>query len=370
MKKQPFVVITLLFAIASGGYLAYRGEPNTDGNAPPALAILPLTGPSGDLGKSVYNGMTLAFEAQPPGPGQRTLKAEDTAGDANRARSIYNQYRSADAPPAVMSWMSSAANALRPLAAEDKRLLFAGAAVPGITQPDGLVVRVWPTAPYIAELMAGVVSRDGRQKVAVLYVNDDYGKSVMEAFAKQFAANPSTIVLSEGFAATTADFRSLLAKAAELQVDAIYMPAYGNAYIKFLRQAREQFGAAFPIYADITLLSKFTLREIGPEGNGVVALATVIDLDEQTDPAAKAFVESHQKRFNAPPDFNTGLGYAMAHIYLQALSQQAVKPQDFIRGKTFDTPLGKIQYDAQNDCRVELVPAQLNDGKITRYSPK
>lgn len=340
------------------------------------LAILPLSGPSGDLGLSVKNGMEIAIsDFNASHDSNFDILFEDTKGDANVARDIYQQYRNDSAVnhDAVLSWMSSAANSLRPLTREDRTVLFAGAAVPGITSSDGLVVRVWPVAKYIGDMMADEVAKVGHRKVCIVHVNDDYGLSVARAFKTNFEEHGGQVVLMEAASSTDTDFRSLVEKILAIEPDAIYSPAYGNIYTKLLKYIREADLSGIDLYADITLLSKFTLREMGNAADGVIVPALNVDLGAAgtTDPQALDFIRKHQARFGFEPDFNAALGYTMVDVCLQALTNDSKQPvEDRIRNRKFQTPFGFIGFTSDNDCDIELILTQIENGKVRSVNPK
>src|SRR5579885_3379867 len=104
-------------------------------------AILPLTGPSADLGRSVEQGMRLAEEDFSAAGKPYRLKVEDSQGMPERALTAYRSLSTANSN-IVLSWMSSAGRALAPVTRADNRLRFVGAALSDLTADDGKVVRV------------------------------------------------------------------------------------------------------------------------------------------------------------------------------------------------------------------------------------
>ena len=109
------------------------------------------------------------------------LDVEDSQGNPEKALTAYRSLSPVKSGRVVLSWMSSAGRALAPVTRQDGRLLFVGAALSDLTAEDGQVVRVWANATQIGETMGSFASRQGFKRVAVLHVNDDYGRSVAAA---------------------------------------------------------------------------------------------------------------------------------------------------------------------------------------------
>jgi branched-chain amino acid transport system substrate-binding protein len=328
-------------------------------------AILPLTGPSADLGKSVEQGMRLAEEDLSSAGKPYRLKVEDSQGKPEVALTAYRSLSLANSSKMVLSWMSSAGRALAPVTRADDKLLFVGAALSDLTADDGKVVRVWANATQIGETMGTFASVHGYKQVAVLHVNDDYGKSVAAAFQKVFERGGGRVVATEPLDPAQTDYRTPSERIKDLQPDALYIPAYGGAYTNGLRQIREVFGDEIPIIADFTLLSSFTLPKVGSAAEGVFVPATYLDLEPRPTEQARAFAERYKARYQMEADFNSGLGYMMLMIASKALD---AKPDGTdlagaIRGRTFQGPIGELRYDAKNDCTLPIQIARIEGGR-------
>jgi branched-chain amino acid transport system substrate-binding protein len=332
-------------------------------------AILPLTGPSADLGKSVEQGMRLAEEDLSSAGKPYRLKVEDSQGKPERALTAYGALSLANSSGLVLSWMSSAGRALAPVTRADDKLLFVGAALSDLTADDGKVVRVWANATQIGETMGTFASGHGYKRVAILHVNDDYGKSVAAAFQRVFERGEGRVVATEPLDPAQTDYRTPSERIkGSSRPDALYMPAYGGAYTNGLRQIREVFGSEIPIIADFTLLSSFTLSKVGVAAEGVFVPATHLDLEPRPTEEARAFADRYKAKYNMEADFNAGLGYMMLKIAAQALDAKpdGVDLAGAIRGRVFKGPIGELRYDAKNDCTLPIEIAQIKDGRARK----
>jgi branched-chain amino acid transport system substrate-binding protein len=337
-------------------------------NTTEITAILPLTGASSDLGKSVANGMNMAaeeFNAKSP---KRKIKLsiDDSKGKPSEAITAYKAWKSKSNSPVVLSWMSSVARGLTSVTKQDNVVLFAGAALPGLTNDSGQVVRVWPKAEALSEITGKYAVKKGFKKIAILYINDDYGKSVSNTFESVVTKAGSKIVAKEPLIIGETNFRTIIQKIKASNPDAIYIPAYGSAYVQGLKQVKEILGSSFPVMADLTILSSFTLAQLGDEKNNVITPATALDVEPYQSTETREFARKYKEKFGQRADFNSGLGYMMFKVAANGINESDGSSQGISKyvSKTqiFDGPLGTIRFNQQNDVSVPLQMIQIKDG--------
>jgi len=368
MKKKAWIWIGLVVVVLAVLIVIFRlpTQPASELTLP---AILPLTGPSTDLGRSVANGMEMARDDLNAANGglQLGLAIDDSKGNPGEAVTVYRSLTARSPTPVVLSWMSSVARALSPLSRDEGEALFVGAALEGLTVPSGLVIRVWPRAEQLAQDMGEYALHTEHQRIAILPINDDYGRSVAATFSKVLAESGSIeVVATEPLDLGATDFRLLLERVRLLEPDVVYMPAYGAAYVYGIKQIREILGPEVEIWADLPLLSSFTLPNLGDEIEGVVVPATALDVRPYPTQRAKDFATRYETRYGRRPDFNSGLGYMMYHIAASARlagRETGADVADFVSSTAhFDGPLGAITYDQKNDCHIPLMISRIVDG--------
>lgn len=64
------------------------------------------------------------------------------------------------------------------------------------------------------------------QKLAVLYINNDYGGGLRDIFSKQFASLGGTVICTESFDQGSTDMRTQLAKIRDTAPQRIYRIGY------------------------------------------------------------------------------------------------------------------------------------------------
>lgn len=373
MSKKAWLWAALLIALFVVLFLIVRParKPNLEVTLP---AILPLTGPSTDLGRSVANGMEMARDdlLQVNAGSNVQLAVDDSKGNPSEAVTVFRALAARSQTPVVLSWMSSVARALSPLAQEEGTALFVGAALRELTVPSGLIVRVWPRAEQLAREMGQYALATQAQRIAILYINDDYGRSVAETFSDVLSTGSKEIVATEPLDLGATDFRLLLERVRKASPEVVYMPAYGAAYVYGIKQVREILGPDVEIWADLPLLSSFTLPNLGDEIEGVIVPATALDLRPYPTPEAEQFATKYEGRYGRRPDFNSGLGYMMFSIAASATlegNQTGAAVAEYVsKTGAFNGPLGVITYDRQNDCKIPLVMSRIVNGSPSPLS--
>ncbi|MBI5781581.1 MAG: ABC transporter substrate-binding protein [Rhodocyclales bacterium] len=103
-----------------------------------------------------------------------------------------------------------------------------------------LVFRTVPSDDYQGRALARALKARGIDKVAVTYLNNDYGLGLAEAFADEFQKQGGTITASRAHEDKKASYRSDLAELAKGGADTLVVFAYGNSSgLTILRQAIE-----------------------------------------------------------------------------------------------------------------------------------
>jgi branched-chain amino acid transport system substrate-binding protein len=102
---------------------------------------------------------------------------------------------------------------------------------------DGFLFRTVPHDALQGAILGELVAEEGLDRVAVVYVNNDYGKGLAEAFAGGYGG---TITASVAYEERQASYRGELALAAQGDPEALVMIAYPGDGIPMLRQALEE----------------------------------------------------------------------------------------------------------------------------------
>jgi branched-chain amino acid transport system substrate-binding protein len=150
--------------------------------------------------------------------------------------------------------------------------------------------------------------RDGlkAKTVAVLWVNNDFGKGGRDTFVKEMAARSIKVVADVSTESGQVDFAADVVKVKSANADAIFVYTNEEESARFLREARKQ-GVKTPLIGETTLLGQKVIELAGDAANGVRGhVGLTVDA-----PVASvlAFRERFFKRYNYLPDHNGLKGY-------------------------------------------------------------
>jgi branched-chain amino acid transport system substrate-binding protein len=157
--------------------------------------------------------------------------------------------------------------------------------------------------PKIANYM-----RDGvkAKTVAVVWVNNDFGKGGRDNFIKEMNSRGIKVVADLSTESGQTDFAADVVKAKAANPEAIFVYTNEEESARFLREARKQ-GIAVPLIGETTLLGQKVIDLAGDAANGArghVGLSADIPV-----PAVQEFKAKFNAKFKYVPDHNGIKGY-------------------------------------------------------------
>lgn len=222
--------------------------------------------------------------------------------------------------------------------------------------------------------------RDGlkAKSVAVVWVNNDFGKGGRDAFVREMNARQIKVLADISTESGQVDFATDVVKVKNANADAIFVYTNEDESARFLREARKQ-GLKTPMIGETTLLGQKVIELAGDAANGVrghVGLTADAPI-----PAVQAFAERFKKRFNYVNDHNGIKGYTAMYAVKHVVEKNGkFDPKLFaatLRGLTIkpaDEPgiLMEATWDKNGDIDRESFLAEIVDGKqkIVSILPK
>lgn len=201
--------------------------------------------------------------------------------------------------------------------------------------------------PFAADYVANVLKPS---TVAILHDKQTYGSGVASQVRDSLADTDVELVLFEGINVGDSDYSAVITKLKSVNPDLIYFGGYHAELGLLLRQAREQ-----------DLQTQF----MGPEGvanDDLVAIAgPAVEGLLVTLPADFTKLEGnetileHFKTYNRSPNgaFNMP-AYAAVQILVESINAVGEDPDkvaDYMHSNTFDTAIGKVEYDEKGDLK-------------------
>lgn len=216
------------------------------------------------------------------------------------------------------------------------------------------------------------------KSVAIVWVNNDFGKGGRDSFKKEMDARGIKVVADLSTESGQADFAADVAKVKAANADAVFVYTNEEESARFLREARKQ-DLRQPIFGETTLLNQKVIELAGDAANGVkghVGLSADAPI-----PAIEEFRRRYEAAYKAVPDHNAIKGYIGIYA-VKALTEKIGKFDSkalatAFRGATI-TPaqepgvLMEITWDKNGDVDRESFLAEVVDGKqkITKVLPK
>ena len=151
--------------------------------------------------------------------------------------------------------------------------------------------------------------------VAVLWVNNDFGKGGRDTFVKEMAARNIKVIADVSTESGQVDFAADVVKLKSANADAIFVYTNEEESARFLREARKQ-GVSQPLIGETTLLGQKVIDMAGDSANGArghVGLSA-----DAPVAAVAAFKEKFNKRFGYVPDHNGIKGYTAVYAVKHA----------------------------------------------------
>ena len=189
----------------------------------------------------------------------------------------------------------------------------------------------------------------GFKRIAVLYLNTDWGRTSKDIFAQAATGFGAQVVAAEGYQPTEKDFRATLVRINAAKPDALVLISYYADGAQIVRQARTA-GLAQPIAAVGSVYSPKFL-ELG--GNAVDGVYTESNFfPSEPRPEVQAFVQRYRAKYHADPDAFVARAYDALILSAEVLRRHGTTRQAARDGfaKIADVPsviFGKVRFDPQ-----------------------
>ncbi|MCX7946248.1 MAG: ABC transporter substrate-binding protein [Hydrogenophilus sp.] len=238
---------SLLLALAVAGF--FTATPYARAQEARVALLSGITGPIAGMAPAMIASMKLA------------LDQANAAGGLSYGKLLYQEFDDGCNPQIATDAMTKAVNVFKATAAVGPGcsgallaaansvsipagllLISSSATSPKITTLDdkNLVYRTVPSDDYQGKVLARALLARGFKKVAVAYINNDYGKGLADAFKAEFEAKGGTITQFRGHEDKKPSYRADLAELAKGGADTLVLFDYANSSgLTILKQAIE-----------------------------------------------------------------------------------------------------------------------------------
>lgn len=213
--------------------------------------------------------------------------------------------------------------------------------------------------------------RDGvkAKTVAVLWVNNDFGKGGRDNFVKEMQSRNIKVVADVSTESGQTDFSADVVKIKAANADAIFVYTNEEESARFLKEAKKQ-GIKAPLIGETTLLGQKVIDLAGGAAEGVKGhVGLTVDAPI---PAVQEFAAKFKKRFNYVCDHNGIKGYTAVYFVKHVTekigkfdSKAFAKAAHGITITPKDEPgiLMEATWDQNGDIDRESFLGQVVDGK-------
>ena len=401
MKKSLSVLSLVLVAVAILG-LAVAGCGSTTTTAAPATTATTAAGttttaapagstttaaPAGDIvvgailsvtGKyaggeaGINNGTKMAIDEVNAAGGvngqKLVLSVEDSGSEQAGAVNAYNRVVSKNPLFIVDSAVSSFV--LAQMADIQKAAIptYAMGESPTVTAQGNPWVLRFSTPDNLTPVAAiqYVLEDLKKTKVALLYVNNDFGKTWNDAITAEMTKRGMTLVTVQAFGADDKDMTAQLTKVKSAGADAMIVAADPNTHAVMIKQ-RIQLGLSEVAYiGSNTAVQPQTLDLLpGGEAKGIYALTSSVP-PEDPDPAVRAWNDKYKGLFKIDADYIAADAYDAVMVTvdaIKAVGPDKTKVKDWILANVKNRKgMGNVwTFSPNGDGGTQVSIAQVND---------
>ena len=200
---------------------------------------------------------------------------------------------------------------------------------------------------------------NGKAKtLAVVYVNNDFGKGGRDAITKLLEGSATKIVADISTDAGQVDFSAAVLKAKQSNADAVFVYTNEEESARALREFRKQ-GWTKPIIGETTLTGQKVIELAGDAANGALAhVGLTVDA-----PQFKSFGTKYQQEYKSISDHNGIKGYTGVYV-LKAAIEKAGK----LDNKAVAAALKNASFSAKQHPGILLDVSFDDKGDMDRES--
>jgi branched-chain amino acid transport system substrate-binding protein len=241
--NRLFICILISGVLLLFGGCADDGVEDTGKQSVVIGAVMPLSGEMAKFGKTSLAALQTAIEDANSKSDSYVFKlvAEDDQLTPSVGASATRKLLDVDRSRLIIgAWPSSVTAAIIPITdAADAVLVSPASSAPNLKSSKGLFFRTCVSDTIEGRVAVEYATRTlGAKRLAVLYIRNDWGQGLLEAFRRNVEAAGAEVVLAEGFEMDTADFRVALTKVRSQNPDVTYIVAY-KEMVTLFKQARD-----------------------------------------------------------------------------------------------------------------------------------
>jgi branched-chain amino acid transport system substrate-binding protein len=176
---------------------------------------------------------------------------------------------------------------------------------------------------YLSGAVEALKSKNPHAKIAIVYSDDPFSKTVLNAAKQQAEAAGLQVVMDESYAPSTTDFGPIVNKIISSNADAFLGGGHYSDGATLARQMYDQ-KANMKWVSILVAPGDDKFAELGPGAMGVTVPSqweVQVSYKPQFGPTTEQFAKAFQDKFNVKADYHTASGYTSGVILQHAIEQ-------------------------------------------------
>jgi len=338
--------------------------------------VVELSGGGAPVGANWRDGISLAFEEINSSGGILGRQVEvthyDSQTDPQTSRALV-QKAIDDGAYVLMGTIYSSSTVVNMLVAQQSEVpQITGSEAPSITAMNNPYIfrtafGAQKSMPKVAQYLKNGMKVD---KVAIAWVNNEFGKGGRDAFLKEAKAAGIEIVADVPSEVGQADFAADVVKLKTSGAEAVFAYLHEEESARLIKEYRKQ-GVELPVVGETTLISQKVIDLAGDALNGVRGHIKMTA--DAPIPRVREFASKFEAKYGYRPDHNGIKGYmgayAIKYVTEMVGEFDRQKFADKMHGLTLkadDYPgvLMDISWDDTGETSHATVIGEIMDGKL------
>lgn len=346
------VVVAAAIAIAAIAFVTVEKKPEEI----KVGAVLPLSGDLSAYGKYVQRGIELAAEEINANGGiggaNITVLYRDNEGKSDKTVSVMNALIAEDKVPVVIgAVVSENTLAVCPIAEKKKVVLISPTSTsPKLSDYKNYVFRTCPSDIYQGKALSDVIFdlKPEGARVAVMFVDNDYGVGLKDAFVKSYQER-GEIVAVEAHKEGDTEFTGVLSAIKDKNPDVVVLITYAKEGAAIVKQGREE-GLDVAWVGSDGIKSDAFIEQAGKDAEGVKATYPISMVSESV---TENFVKLYRAKYGTGSiDTDVTYGYDTMHVVAEAIEKGGYDAEDIsdaLREIRYHGVCGAKKFDENGD---------------------
>ena len=209
----------------------------------------------------------------------------------------------------------------------------------------------------------------GLKRVALITLNNDFGKSLATGFKERAAEFGIEITGESEYSIKDREFGPIVSKVKADGPDAIYASGYFFTAGPLVRQIRAA-GITAPVIGQEGYDSQKFIEIAGPDAEGVI-ITTSLDRDS-SNPITREFIEGFEAKAGYPTDMVAASAHTAVLVMAEALKKAGASDRAALRSaiaeSSVDASTGHISFNALGEVKKDVQVQVVKDGAWRHYA--